>query len=71
MTFAFHMLTKDKTSSFGIGTFYFLVGPMLLEAPTTLLKIVFLTTVVNQKTDRHSLTADNYPCPCVTFASHT
>jgi hypothetical protein len=71
MTFAFHMLTKDKTTSFGTGTFYFLVGPMVHAAPTTLLKIVFLTIVVNQKRDKCSLTAYNYPCPCVTFAGHT
>jgi hypothetical protein len=62
---------KDKTTSFGIGTFYFLVGPMLHAAPTTLLKIVFLTIVVNQNIDKRSLTAYSYPCPCVTFASHT
>jgi hypothetical protein len=71
MTFAFHMLTKDKTTSFGIGTFYFLVGPKVHAAPTTLLNIVFLTIVVNQKRDKFSLTAHNYPCPCVTFAGHT
>jgi len=65
------MLTKDKTSSCGIHTFSFLVGPMLYAAPTTLLKFVFLTIVVNQKKDKRSLTAYNYPCPCVTFASHT
>jgi len=61
---------KDKTS-FGIGTFYFLVEPMLHAAPTVLLKILFLTIVFNQKRDERSLTAQNYPCPCVTFAAHT
>lgn len=44
---------------------------MLHAAPTTLLKNVFLAIVVNQKRDTHSLTAYNYPCPCVTFADHT
>jgi hypothetical protein len=43
---------------------------MLYAAPKTLLKIVFLTIVVNQKRNKRSLTAYNYPCPCVTFAGH-
>jgi hypothetical protein len=49
MTFAFYILMKEKTTSFGKGTFYVLVAPMLHAAPTTLLKIVFLNTFVNQK----------------------
>jgi len=71
MACVFHMLMKDKKTSFGIGTFYFLVGPMLHAASTTLLKILFLTIVFNQKRDELSSTAYNYPCPCVTFVGHT
>jgi hypothetical protein len=48
MTFVFYMLMKNKTG-FGKGTFYVLVGAMLYTAPTTLLKIVFLTIVIDQK----------------------
>jgi hypothetical protein len=48
-TFAFYTLMKDKTTNMGTGAFYVLPGAMLHAAPITLLKIMFVTTAVNQK----------------------
>jgi len=48
--FAFCILTKNVTTNIGTGALYVLVGPMLLAANITPLKIISMTTVFNQTT---------------------
>jgi hypothetical protein len=46
-TYAFYMLTKDETTELGTDALFVPVGSMLLAEPTDLLKIIFLTVVIN------------------------
>ena len=61
--FEFYMLTSDKTTNFGTGALYVLVGPMLHEAAITQLRIMIVTALnKTNRTFHNSLQLRLYLC---------